>query len=185
MTKTSEPPQSNSPASYSGRRVTQVVILLMVALGGTLAYALWSYAQLENIRKDQRAAWATMREPLVGRYREIEKSVAVGVDSGSIPIIWAEKFRLAVDAFRTTAQAPDQYAAAEAVENLLIESGRWKPPALEVPKPSEEVSNSLAAFNSQLVRESQQLQSPGCQLLDIFLEFRQPGKFDLAPQLVQ
>lgn len=185
MTDTSKASQPDerqpSGVGYSGRRVTQLVLLLMVALGGTLAYALWSYTQLENIRRDQGAAWADIREPLVGRYRQIEKSVAAGVDAGSIPIAWAEKFRLAVDAFRTTAQAPDQYAAAEEVENLLVESLQWQPRALEVPEPSEEISGGLKAFNSQLERESQQLQNPGCRLLDVFLEFRQPGQFDLAP----
>ncbi|GAB5402265.1 MAG: hypothetical protein Aurels2KO_04960 [Aureliella sp.] len=180
--------QDSQPSQgLSGRRVTQVVLLLLVVLGGTLAYALWSYSQLENIRADQRDAWSELREPLAARYREIEKRVAVGVDGGNIPIAWAEKFRLAIDQFRTTAQPADQYAVAEQVEGLVgelseptvVDSAANVPGAI-VPAVSPEVSAALAKFNSQLDRETEQLASPGCQLLDVFLAFREPGQFELA-----
>ena len=158
-------------------------MLLLLVLGGTLAEALWSYSQLENIRADQREAWGELREPLAARYREVEKRVAAGVDGGSIPIAWAEKFRLGIDQFRTTAQPADQYAAAEQVEGLMRElrgEEKIKDANSIVPQVSRDVAAALTEFNRHLNRETEQLRSAGCQLLDIFLAFRQPGQFELV-----
>lgn len=179
MNSTTHPDTTSSQPGMSGRRVTLIVLLLLIVIGVILSYTLWSYGQLGAIRKHKQAAWAELREPLADRYRVLEKIVAAGVDDTSIPMAWGEKFRLAVDSFRTTAQVTYQYDAAIEVEKLLAEAEFAFPAAAQ----DSSLTEAVERFNAQLDRETQQLTTPGCQLLDVFLEFPPPGQFKLASSI--
>ncbi|HBE67669.1 MAG TPA: hypothetical protein DDW52_05915, partial [Planctomycetaceae bacterium] len=138
--------------------------------------ALGSYSQLEAIRREGIEAWAECREPLAARYRQIEQTVARKVDDEEIAIAWAEKFRLAADRFRTTAQPKEQLAAARNVEELLAE------PAAESSTLAADAAlqKAIDEYNAALADETQKLNTLGCRLLDIFLELPPPQPLELT-----
>ncbi|MCA9126191.1 MAG: hypothetical protein KDB22_03860 [Planctomycetales bacterium] len=159
--------EPNSIPGLSGKRVTLFVLFGLLGIGTALTFTMWSYSSLNRVREETRLAWRDLAEQLTWRYRRLEQSVASAVDAGDAPIAWAERFRLAIDRYRTTVQYVDQYATAREVEDLLANCDF----DLGNLAPTPELEHELTRFNECLANERHQLAKPGSLFLDIFLEF--------------
>ncbi|QDV22768.1 hypothetical protein [Aureliella helgolandensis] len=165
------------PPGVSGRRITAIVILSLVVGGAFLSYELWSYNRLDAARAATQQAWRSLTDPLSQRYRKIELAVAERVDSESLDMAWAEKFRLTVDRFRTTALPDLQFQTSQELEELLSVS-TLSPEVLQTE--NVQLADALRSYNRTLDQERQLLHSPACKFLGIFLKFNEPVELQLA-----
>lgn len=157
----------------SGRRVTLCVLAALVLVAGGVSYALFTYNRIDFARAQSADAWRELADQLAGRYRRAENAIARGVDKREIDMKWGEKFRLAVDRFRTTAQSTLQFAAACELEDLL----RSQQMRLEV---SAGLRDAVAEYNVRRAVERSALDSWGGRFLSMFLQFPEPVDLDLA-----
>jgi hypothetical protein len=168
------------PPGISGKRLTAWVVVALGLIAVSLSYTLWSYNRLEVARSASQAAWREVTEHLSHRYRAAERSVAKAVDGRELPMEIGEKFRLAIDAFRTTALADQQFAAAMRVEQLLAEEAMADVQAA-LPEMSDASLAAIDDFNQRRSLEQQLLHSWGGRILDIFLKFETPIPFSIQP----
>jgi hypothetical protein len=145
-------------------------------LGGTLVFALSSFSVIDAARSQKKAAWAELREQIDRRYRAIEKVVAQGVDERRIPMEWGEKFRLNLDAFRTTAQVAEQHNQARAIEELLTSADF----TLTLPAVDDSLEQSIGQLQDATEAENAALSSLGGRLLGVFFRFEHPSPLILA-----
>jgi hypothetical protein len=180
----SSPPPADRPLvpppGISGKRLTVWVLVALGLIAISLSYTLWSYNRLEIARYASHAAWREVTEHLSSRYRVAERNVAKAVDGRQLPMEIGEKFRLAIDAFRTTSLPDQQFAAAERVEGLLAEESLADVHAA-LPQLSNESLAAIDAFNQHRSLEQQLLNSWGGRILDIFLKFESPSQFSVQP----
>ncbi len=170
---------SMAPPGIPGKRVTLVVLLGLALLGVGISYTLWTYNRVDTARAATATAWRNLTEHLSSRYRAAEKTIAEGVDSRAIKMEFGERFRLAVDGFRTTSLPLEQYAAAQRVESLLgSEDLGISPQAL--PSVPPDLRASLESFRDQLEQERQLLEGLGGRMLDIFMKFETTAPLSLA-----
>lgn len=165
------------PPSLSGKKVAVAMLVGMLVVGGGLGYSLWVYSQLDAARQATRQTWRNLASELDSRYRASELQLARGIDAATIPMEVGERFRLAVDRFRTTSDPLQQQAAAQAIEDLLQE------PALSPVAPATggaELPPLVDQYNAQRLEEQRILSGPGGRALDIFLEFPQTAAFRLS-----
>ncbi len=167
-----------SPPGISGKRLTVWVLVGLAIIGVSLSTTLWTYNQLDVARRESTVAWRGVAEHLSGRYRAAERTVASGVGSRELKMEFGEKFRLAIDAFRTTSLPEEQLTAAERVENLLASSD-YAPWIASLPASPDEMQAAIADYNLARQRESILLESWGGRVLDIFLKFDPPRPFAL------
>lgn len=168
---------SKNKPGMSGRRVTVTVLVGLVLVAAWLSYALWSYNRIDAARANTTVSWRELAEPLSKRYGRLEKEVAAGVDSREIDMQLGERFRLAIDRFRTTAQAPLQYVAAQDLEQVLAELASS---GVELPPVSSEVAAAIEKHNACLRQETELLASPGGRFLLLFLRFTEPVEFSVT-----
>ncbi len=166
-------PREVGQRGLSGKRVTAVVVLLLLLVGAWLSYTLWVYSQVDRARGETNIAWRNLVDRLDERYREAEKYVAKGVDARDIEMQLGEQFRLAVDRFRTTAQPSAQYITAEEIEKQLA---GFK----DIPEPTAELQLAVDRFNACLRQERDVLSSPGGRFLSVFLKFAEPEELRLS-----
>ena len=172
-----------APPGVSGKRVTGVVVAGLLIVGVTLSYALWTYNRLEAARSVSAAQWRGVAEQLSLRYRGVEKAIAAGVDERRVKMEFGESFRLAVDAFRTTALPEPQRAAAERIEALL-DSPELAPLAGQLPPVAPAAQQAVVEYNLAQATEKRLLESWGGRLLNIFFRFPEPRPFELAAAAV-
>lgn len=169
--------QSNSsqqpPQGIPGRRLTGGIGLMLLLATVGLSYVLWTYNRLDDARFEARETWHGLADQLANRYQQIELVIAEGVDSRQIDMALGEKFRLAVERFRTTAQPDVQVRAAREIEELLFPIDALKPPSIELQKIVEQ-------YNQRLTAERDVLDSVGGRLLSIFINLSDPAPFLLA-----
>lgn len=157
----------------SGRRVTSVVLASLLIVGGWLSYTLWTYNRIDVARANTAQSWRQLAEQLSVRYRGAESQIAAGVDERQIDMEFGERFRLAMDRFRTTAQSEPQFEAARELEDLLAEK---RIPA----KSSGDLSAAVDQFNAKIDSESRVIDSVGGRFLSLFLHFQPSVKMELA-----
>ncbi len=174
---------TSQPPGISGPRLTLLTLIGLGLIGGCLSYTLWTYNRLDVARKARSESWRSLANELATRYRVAEKTVAAGVDSREIKMELGERFRLAIDQFRSTAQVAPQYDAAQKVEDLLADSGGTLAGAeRDWIKPSSQLRSAIEDYNSHLANERQVLSSPGGRLLGLFLSFPRPEDFRVAAE---
>ena len=168
--------ESTPPAGLSGRKVTFWLLIGFAVCGIWIAYTLSSYSRIDQARKDRSTNWRKVSELLDARYRKIELDLSRAVDAGEIPIESGERFRLAIDEFRTTAQPERQYRAASATEKSL-QSLRDQ---LTLPALNDSLGAALDQHNQLTDLLQQRLDSVGGSFLAIFLQFDEPFPLQLA-----
>lgn len=177
-----EPQPSFAPPGVSGKRLTIVIILAMAALGLVISSTLWTYNRLDATRKQTAASWRSVTEELGPRYRAAEKVVAKQVDERELPMELGERFRLAIDRFRTTSLPKEQHAAAVALERFLASEDFRSHAFAEnenAMSPSPELQQAITAYNRDLQRERDLLNSIGGRFLDFFMAFPEQAAFEL------
>ncbi len=180
MTETSkEKVHHQPPAGISGKRLTSWVLVALAVIGIGLSSTLWTYNRLDVARRESTEMWRDVTEHLSERYRAAEKLVAEGVDSRQVKMEFGEKFRLAIDAFRTTSLPAEQVAAAERVERLLSDN-EFQLFAASLPKMSSAADSLIADYNRSREREKMLLESWGGRVLDLFMKFDPPQPFTVA-----
>lgn len=165
--------KSSAPQGVSGRKLTSVVLVLLVVLGGGLSYVLWTYNKIDGHRAKAEVAWQDLANQLSSRYAIAEKELAKKVDNETEKMEVGEQFRLAVDRFRTSAQLNLQLQAARDVEKSLRESS-W------LDAPSESITTALASYNGHLADVRNEIASPGGKFLSMFLNFANYDALELA-----
>lgn len=176
--------QIDQAPGISGKRMTFIVLLGLLCVGGFLCYTLWAYTRFDEARQASTVAWRELTEQLAIRYRAAETIVAQAVDSREVKMEFGEKFQLAVERFRTTARTAEQFAAAQQVEDLLGSDDFRN--LLDTSDKQSKLAGSaplLAAaeeFNACRSRERSLLDSSGGQILDVFLRFESTEPFVFA-----
>jgi hypothetical protein len=159
----------------SGKRLTVVVLVALIGTGLLLTYTLSVYSQLDLARKRADAQWREVATMLDARYRQAELAVAKGVDSHAVKMEFGEKFRLAVDGFRTTTSSASQQHSSELLEQLLAAEAE----ALGAVGVASELAQGIEAYNSHSSQIAKILASPGGRILDVFLGLPAPQPFRL------
>ena len=142
----------------SGRKLTLALLLALLAVGGSLSYVLWTYNQVDREQRASEQAWLVLADLIDQRYRRQEATLTRQVDAGKLDTQIEERFRLALDRFRSTAQPEVQRAAAEEIEAILVEAGRAEPP-------DEKTLQALHDYNQRVAEFQQQMSSPGAAVL--------------------
>lgn len=157
----------------SGKKVTLGVLAGLLIVGGWLSYCLWCYQKLDDARAESTVAWRALAEKLLVRYSVAERQVATGADDQTLELALAERFRLALERFRTTSQSSAQQGASQEIEALLSE--------LELGEvPTGPLKDTLDAFNSSATAEAAVLSQAGNQFLGLFMKFQQPFPLELT-----
>lgn len=173
------------PPGISGKRLTLGVLVALVLIGVSLSYTLWTYNELDRARRTSVTAWRAVTEHLAQRYRTAEKMVAEGVDNRQLDMEFGEKFRLAIDAFRTTSLPEEQVNAAERLEQLLaaedIAAKDIAAGGAELEPLPAAAEAEIESYNLAREREKELLESWGGRLLDVFLKFEVPRPFSVTP----
>ena len=167
------------PAGISGKRLTGWVLAALAAIGIGLSTTLWTYNRLDAVRRESTDLWRSVTEHLSVRYRAAEKLVAQGVDSRQMKMEFGERFRLAVDAFRTTSLPAEQVAAAERLE-LLLADDEFQHYADSLPELPSEANSLIAEYNLSRERERKLLESWAGWMLALVLKFDSPRPFVLG-----
>ncbi len=157
----------------SGRSLTAVVLSTLILVGAGISYTLWSYNRIDAARAASTASWRNLAAGLSERYRQAELAVARGVDQRKIEMEFGERFRLAVDRFRTSAQLHLQYDAAQELEQLMS-----KQPGLL--SASTALAQEVQDYNAILKNLRTALSTPGGRFLSLFLNFANPDDLRLA-----
>ncbi|MEM7560050.1 MAG: hypothetical protein AAF394_13100 [Planctomycetota bacterium] len=168
----SEESSSTPPSAISGPKLTFIVIVLLIVLGGLISYTLSSYNAIDVARAKATAAWQELAEELSSHYRQVEFDVATRVDAREVAMEDGEEFRLALDAFRGTSILEKQFAATERVQESL---GKMK---LE-PAMNSSLQQKLADYNSEAAATRELIQSSAGQVLAVFLNFPQYAELQL------
>ncbi len=158
----------------SGKHLTVGVIISLFAILALLLYSLSAYSRLDQAHDASAECWREVASGLDGRYRQAEKLVAEAIDTQRVKIEFGERFRLAIDGFRTTSQPNLQQANALELENLLAgQSGlstlAWPP----------ELVARIDAYNAALAEVAGIQSSLGGRLLNIFLGLEVPEPFEI------
>ncbi|GIW98039.1 MAG: hypothetical protein KatS3mg111_1372 [Pirellulaceae bacterium] len=166
--------RQQQPANTVGRRlVIGTAIAIAVGVLGLLALVQW-HVQSERLREEIVASWRPVAALLDLRYRMIEREVAAAVDAEELPIAWAERFRLAIDRFRTTVDAARQIEAAAMVEQVLSEQRQYAAP------PSDELLSAVDALNEAIGDYLKWRTSVPARLLRVFVTLPDVPEFALA-----
>ena len=177
------------PTGVSGKKLTLGVACALILLGGTLAYALGIYSQLDTARVETARAWRDLATHFDLEFRSLEREVALGVDAGRVPMEFGEQFRLLLDRFRTTGDALRQRNTLEELDRLIgalnsadtvMEHADAANQGDEDRESAGDESDLLAEirhYNQSLDHERRLLKTWGGRLLQIFLKFDQPEDF--------
>ncbi len=158
----------------SGRKLTIVLLAALTLVGVALSYVLWSYNRVDDSRDQVVDAWNILFEELATRYRAVEKQVATGVDAQEMEMALGERFRLAIDQFRSTAQADVQLSAAMELE-AIMKAANLQPPL------SASLQEAAEKYNQCVLELAQLLDTPGGQTLLLFLNLNPVEEFHPAP----
>lgn len=167
------------PAGISGKWLTGWVLAALAAIGISLGTTLWTYSRLDDVRAESTGLWRGVTEHLSMRYRAAEKLVAEGVDSRQLKMEFGERFRLAVDAFRTTSLPAEQVALAERLESLLANE-EFRPFASSLPEISSQANSLIDEYNRSREREKKLLHSWTGRVLELVLKFDPPRPFAMG-----
>lgn len=172
-----QPSAENSSAAsppaqpgMSGRKLTMGLLLALAMVAAGLSYVLWSYNRVDSQRASVNASWNQLVEELAQRYRPLELQIARGVDERQIEMELGERFRLAMERFRSTAQPHLQWAAAADLESLLQAAGVST-------SLSPSAASAAEAYNAEVRELHRLLESPGGRILVQFLNFSDVNLF--------
>ncbi len=166
----------NKGPGTSGKKVVIGVVIFLASVGSSIGYCLWCYTKVEETRRDSAEAWRSVAVELEQRYRSIEKEVAQSIDDQTLPMAWGEKFRLAVDRFRTSASPVIQRTAAQAVESELESSSLTR----DILIPSAILEERIGAYNETSESELAAQRAPGAQVLATVLQYPEAAGFELS-----
>jgi hypothetical protein len=171
--------KSASPAvpGISGKKLTLGLIISLLLVGGVLSYVLWTYNRVDAVRRQREDAWQQLADALSDRYRSAEREVAQGVDAREIDMELGEKFRLAIERFRSTSQLDGQLAAALEMEQLLEKSDLTR-------RLNQSAAQPLQDYNQTVQALDRLLTTAGGKILLLFLNFSEPVEFP-APNAIR
>lgn len=167
------PQPTEQPAGFSGRRLTSILVLALVVVGVGMSFLLWNYNSVRQSRDATLQAWRVLVGQLDTRYRMAEITISKGVDDTSVDMALGERFRLALDRFRTTSQPTLQLNGAIELEELVVQS------AVPLP-PTTELLSAIDAYNAQLDAHGRVLDSPGGTAISTILSFERPAAFAIG-----
>jgi len=161
----------------SGRKVTPVVVLVLMLLCVAVAYFVTVVHRLQQSRDLTAERWRTLAVHLEREYRLVDErwSGATPLDSKVSQSLSQEPsdadsrqrdYHKAVDEFRTAVDLTRQRLLADAIEDLLVQTRSQL--AFDVSS-SEATRLSLAEYNQSLGKERQILNSLGGRLVRVFL----------------
>lgn len=157
----------------SGKRLTFFVLLSLLLVGVGISYVLWTYNRIDSARRETESAWQAMVDDLAGRYRALEMEVAQRTDDERFDMAKAERFRLAIDGFRTTAQPELQIPYAQEIEACLVG-------AEFVSAPEDELDQAVSGYNTAIAVHQDLIGSPAGRFLSLFLNFPESNELQLA-----
>ncbi|MCC6511639.1 MAG: hypothetical protein IT423_21245 [Pirellulaceae bacterium] len=164
------------PASLSGRRVTLVLLAILLGTGGLFYWVTVAYGAYNAARRQTDSTWHTLATELDLRYRSIDKRVAQGVDATEIDMRLGEKWRVARDKFSGTSLNSLQITAACELEELIDQLPK---PAMAQPA-SDPLQRALEDFNQAANAQRNVGQTAGSKLLKLLLNLPDPPKFELS-----
>lgn len=173
MTEAEVTSDEATQGGVSGKRLTVVLLLSLVLGGAGISYVLWTYNRIDSARRATEASWHAMVDDLAGRYRMLELEVAKRTDETTFDMAKAERFRLAIDGFRTTAQPELQVPYAQEIESCL-EGAKF------VSDPESALSQAVADYNAAIEAHQNLIGSPAGRFLGIFLNFPESKELKLA-----
>lgn len=165
----------DAPQGVAGKNVTRLVIVALLVTIVGISYVLGTYNQIDVRRGDVEVSWRALTSELAERYRVVEREIASGVDDQSTAMELGERFRLAVDRFRTTAQRAPQVEAAREIEDLIPQAG------VQLAS-TETLEQSLTDFNADQARLGELIETPAGKVLGLVLILDDTRPFELASQ---
>lgn len=172
----------------SGRKITPVIIFVLLLICFGVAYFVTVVHQLQQAREATAQQWRQLAVLLDRDYRQFEEA---GVDptvsnadlesnSLSDSSDWPDKFQqlsALTDQFRTTVDVVAQRSLADAIEQFVEESKSQF--AVDVAA-SQELTVSVLDYNRTLSEERRIATSIGGRLVRVFLLIPQLGDFRLG-----
>ncbi len=173
--------------TWNGRRIVLgflgfLCFFFLVIVGG-----FWFYGQVESAQQGTDRAWRSVAEQLSMRYRRLEKSVAIGVDKGIVPIDLSEQFRLSIDTFSSSSAVASQMESAVKLEQVLTQIDKGIPASeadfrgqwTEARSTADGLAKAVDQYNTS-VRELSYIRNglPG-RLLQLFIHLNEPIPFSL------
>lgn len=166
--------QNDELHKTSGKRLTWSIIAALVLTVVSLSYVLGTYNQINVVRESAAENWRALVDTLSSRHRGFELSMAKGVDSEEVAMEVGERFRLALDRFRTSSRQSTQLEAALEIETLAGDS------LAVIDGPSEELRQAISDFNSAQHQLGKLVRSPAGKMLTSVLLFDEATEFQLA-----
>ncbi len=168
---------STAPSgAYSGKRLTVVLLLVLLSTGGLFYWVTTAYGSYNATRRQTDRDWRELASALELRYQAFDKRVATGVSDQTVDPKLAEQWRAARDAFVGTGIVSLQVDAARQVEQLIDQL----PGPLQQEPVSDDLSSALAQYQQSSVHQREVGSSLGSKVLKLLLNLPDPHEFSLT-----
>lgn len=156
-----------STPGLSGKKVTATVLVLLALIGGSLAYMLWVYDRLDDLRAQTATIWRQIASQLDQQYRQI------GAAAESEQTEGAAEFLANTDQFRTAINLEQQVELA-----IQIEAQLQKLPASATVDPG--LRELVASYNEAVQAELAIMNSTAGRALRVVLPVPERQRLELS-----
>jgi hypothetical protein len=147
----------------SGKKFTIALIGTMILVGGSLAYELAVYENLDRARAKSAEHWRTVALQLDNDYKQIE---ALDPPAEQLAADWLTRFRMDADQFRTATTMEEQLRQARNLESQLRS---YQGPSADIPKMSDQLRKQIEDLNASLTAERAIQQSLAGKVVQFFI----------------
>ncbi|MGN6547894.1 MAG: hypothetical protein ACTHK7_22865 [Aureliella sp.] len=165
------------PATISGRRMTVVVLITLLATGLLFYWVTTSYGTYNAARRQTDRTWRALAAVLDERYQQYDARLAQALAEKQIDAATEQRWKETRDSFSRTTLAGHQVEAAQTLEAAIAQL----PPALRLPEDdSPELHKLTGDYAAAVATQRQVGQTAGSRMLKLMLSLPEPPEFKLA-----
>lgn len=167
---------SNAPnRSLSGKRLTIVLMIVLLSTGGLFYWVTTSYSVYNAARRQTDRNWRELATLLESRYRTVDVRLSAA-EQPAIDTALVEQWRSARDQFTGTGISGLQMDSAVKVEAVLSQLPETVVAATE---PSEELKSAIAKYDQSAIAQRAIGKTAGSRLLKVMLNLPDPKDFEV------
>lgn len=163
----------SSTRSLSGKRMTIVLMLILLSTGGLFYWVTTAYSVYNAARRQTDRDWRELATLLETRYRELDQRITEANPSVVDPQL-RDDWKAARDQFQGTGISRLQIDSAEKVEAIVA-----RLPESLATTPSAELAGARAKYDQSAQQQRAIGQTAGSKLLKVMLNLPDPKDFAL------